>query len=165
MLKNIAIGSDPWAGQLHAFLSDLLQKRGHTVTEVNQVDTQRVPYYEVAKRVALEVSRSKDTVGIVLCGTGMGVSMVANKFPGISCALCENTLAAHRSRIFNNANVLAMGQLLTTNYIAEEIVTTFLNTDFRQGVETERGDEICTWHKAVAEMEKRLFVDNWQDQA
>jgi ribose 5-phosphate isomerase B len=163
--KPIIMGSDPWAWDLHRNLAERLSAAGHSVTEVNEPGGDRVPYYEVSKRVALAMHREPHAVGIMLCGTGMGVAMAANRFPGISCALCETTLAAHRARIFNNANALAMGQYFTTPYVAWEIVQTFLNTEFGEGVEKARTNEILTWHRAVSEMEQRLFVDDWQEKA
>jgi ribose 5-phosphate isomerase B len=132
------------------------------VTEVNQPGGERVAYHEIARRVAVGVAGLPDSRGIVLCGTGMGVSMVANRFPGISCALCETVFAAEKSRILNNANVLAMGEFITTGFVAEAIAKAFLTTDFLSGVESGLAAEIRGWHRAVRELESRIAVPDWQ---
>ena len=161
-MATIYMGSDPWAGELHAFLAERLRQAGHAVVEVNDPASPGVPYYEVARRLAVRVCRTEGAKGIVMCGTGMGVNMVSNKFPGISCAVCENTLAAHRARAFNNANVLALGAYMSTPYVAWEIVQVFLNTPFADGVDPDRAEEILSWHREVHEMEEHMFHCDWQ---
>ena len=71
--------------------------------------------------------------GIILCGTGMGVNIVANKFPGVYCGMCESVEAAKLCRSINNCNVLSLGGLLTTPYMAMKMVDIFLNTQFTHG--------------------------------
>jgi len=166
--ETIIIGSDPWAGRLHGHLADKLRRDGHEVAEVNDSADSRIPYYEIARRLAVEVSQrggpqdaERRVIGIVLCGTGMGVAMVANTFPGISCAVCENSLAAHRARAFNNANVLALGEYFTTPYVADEIVDCFLTTPFGDGVDADRAAEIRRWGEQVRRMEDRIFREDW----
>ncbi len=159
--EMVFVGSDPWARNLHKHVADLCRSLGHPTEEVNPPEGDRIPYYEIARRVAVNVSTHAGSFGIVLCGTGMGVSMVANTFPGVSCALCENVLAAERSRVLNNANVLAMGEFLTTPYVAGEIVKTFLNTQFLKGIEPELARQIQSWHRAVNDMKTRIMVSDW----
>lgn len=158
---TVVIGSDPWAWNLHKHIGAKCRAWSHSVEDVNQPDGDRTPYYEIARRVAVSVNRTPGSKGIVLCGTGMGVSMVANSFPGISCALCENAFAAEKSRILNNANVLAMGELVTTPFVAEEIVRAFLNTEFLKGIVPDLAAQIRSWHKAVAAMKDRIAVPDW----
>jgi len=160
--EKIFLGSDPWAADLHKHVAELCRSLGHPIEEVNAAGgDDRIPYHEIARRVAVNVSTHPGSFGIVLCGTGMGVSMVANTFPGVSCALCENVFAAERSRVLNNANVLAMGEFLSTPYVAGEIVKTFLDTEFLKGIEPDLGEQIKSWHRAVNEMEARVTVSDW----
>lgn len=162
-MKTIVMGSDPWAWSLHRHLAARCRAWGHQVQEVTQPEGDRTPYFEAARRVAVAMNGEPGAVGLVLCGTGMGVSMVANTFPGISCALCENTLAAERSRVLNNANVLAMGEFLTTPYVAEEILKVFLATEFLTGIPPELATQIRSWHKSVAAMKANITVPGWPD--
>ena len=161
-MKDIIIGSDPWAWNLHRQTCDLCRSLGHRVEEVNAPGSERTAYHEVARRVALKVAATPGSFGIVLCGSGMGVSMVANVFPGISCALCSDVFAAAQSRVLNNANVLAMGELMTTAHVAGEIVKAFLGTEFLSGVPPELGEMIKTWHHEVAELKVRYLVNDLQ---
>lgn len=159
--KTVFIGSDPWAGKLHKHVARVCKGLGHKVVEVNAAAGKRVAYHEIARRVAVGVSAHPGSFGIVLCGTGMGVSMVANMFPGISCALCENVFAAERARVLNNANVLAMGEFLTTPYVAGEIVKIFLGTEFLKGIKPGLGRQIRGWHTTVAAMKAALIPPGW----
>lgn len=160
--QTVYLGSDPWAADLHKHVAELCRSLGHPTEEVNVAGgADRISYHEIARRVAVNVSTHPGSFGIVLCGTGMGVSMVANTFPGISCALCENVFAAERSRVLNNANVLAMGEFLTTPYVAGEIAKTFLDTEFLKGIEPDLGEQIKSWHRAVNDMKARVMVPDW----
>ena len=162
--QTIYLGSDPWAADLHKHIAELCRSLEHPTEEVNVAGAaDRTAYQEIARRVAVNVSTHHGSFGIVLCGTGMGVSMVANMFPGISCALCENTFAAERSRVLNNANVLAMGEFVTTPYVAGEIVKAFLTTEFLDGIEPDLGEQIKGWHKAVNDMQARITVPSWEE--
>jgi len=158
--RKVFIGSDPWGRNLHKHVAELCRSLGCDTVELNAIDDD-TSYHEAARRVAINVSQNAGSFGIVLCGTGMGVSMVANIFPGISCALCENTFAAEKSRVLNNANVLAMGEFITTPFVAGEIVKTFFGTEFLAGIEPALADQIKSWHKAVREMKARIFVHDW----
>lgn len=160
-MATLYMGSDPWAGNLHRHLAGCCRAWGHEVHEVNTPGGERLPYYEIARRVAIDVVAHPESRGIVLCGTGMGVSMVANRFPGISCALCENVVAAEKSRILNNANVLAMGELMTTAFVAEQVAKVFLGTEFLHGIEPGLAAEIRGWHQAVRQLESRITAPGW----
>jgi ribose 5-phosphate isomerase B len=160
-MATLYIGSDPWAGNLHRHLAGCCRTWGHEVSEVNVPGGERIPYYEIARRVAVGVAAHPGSRGLVLCGTGMGVSMVANRFPGISCALCENVFAAEKSRILNNANVLAMGEFMTTAFVAEQVAKVFLTTEFLQGIEPALAAEIRGWHQAVRQLESRIAAPDW----
>ena len=121
MDKRIIIGADDSGFTLKEAVKEHLLKNGYDVTDVGTLSLDEpVVYYEVGRRVAKEVADKKFERGLLFCGTGMGVNLVANKFPGVYCGLCESVFAAKKCRIINNCNVLAMGEA-------------FLNTDFSYG--------------------------------
>lgn len=99
-------------------------------------------YPDFAKQAAIAVADGKCNKGIVICTTGIGVSIVANKVKGVRCALCINADMATRTRAHNDANMIAMGQIYVDNDTADEIVTAFLTTDFMGGRHQVRVDKI-----------------------
>ena len=101
-----------------------------------------VDYPDIAKAVCVPVAKDPTARGIVLCGTGLGISIASNKIKGIRCALCHETYTAKMSRMHNNANVLAMGGRTTGVEIAAEILRTWLTTDFAGGRHARRVDKI-----------------------
>ena len=92
--------------------------------------TDSVDYPEYARNVAEAVASGEADKGIVICTTGIGVSIVANKVKGIRAALCSETTSARLTRMHNDANVLALGGGIISTYLAKDIVDTFLTTDF-----------------------------------
>ncbi len=153
IFERVVIGSDPWAGNLHRHLAAWLREAAYEVEEVNTAGASSTPYYEIARSVGTRVAADPTTAGIVLCGTGMGIAMEANAVPGVSCALCEHPLTAEKSRVLNNANVLAMGEMVTTPMVAEAITRTFLTTEFGAGIAPELLAQIKTWHTAIRRWE------------
>jgi ribose 5-phosphate isomerase B len=93
---------------------------------------------DYAKKVALAVSEARFSKGILVCGSGIGMSMAANRFKGVRAALCADLLSARLSRQHNNANVLALGGRLIGDVLAFELVKTFLETQFEEGRHLER---------------------------
>ena len=102
-----------------------------------------VDYPEYAKKVAHAVAEGECEKGILICGTGIGISMAANKVKGIRAALCSDTHAAEMTRRHNNANILCLGGLVTEEKTALEIVDTFLKFDFEGGRHQRRIDQIA----------------------
>lgn len=130
-------------------LKDMLQKEGYEVLDCGCNGTESVDYPDYAKACALKVANGEADKGIVLCGTGIGISIAANKIPGIRCALCTDTTMAKLTREHNDANMLSMGQRTTGIETAKDIVHTFLETEFSQG---ERHKQRIA---KIAELEKR----------
>ena len=93
------------------------------------------PYYMVAPVVAEKISVKEYERGILICGTGMGMAIVANKYPGVYAAVCENTYAAEKCRAINDANILTMGGWITADFAGCAIVDKFLNTAFTENTE------------------------------
>ena len=106
---KITIGSDHGAVALKEEVKKVLAEFGVEVTDVGTFGTDSVDYPDIAEKVCADVVSNTADRGIVLCGTGIGISIAANKIKGIRCALCNDVFSAKMSREHNNANVLAMG--------------------------------------------------------
>lgn len=130
MSKRAIIACDPGAVSLKDSVKAHLEERGYEVDDVGSTVEAEVPYYEAGRRVGEAVSEKKYKLGFVLCGSGMGVNLVANMFPGVFCAVCESIYSAKLSRAVNDANVLAMGSNLVAPHLANKMVDAFLDTRF-----------------------------------
>ncbi|MCH3998720.1 MAG: ribose 5-phosphate isomerase B [Lachnospiraceae bacterium] len=133
----IAIGSDHGGFALKEAVIKHLQERGIEYRDFGCYDEKSVDYPKYARAVAECVAAGEAEKGIVICTTGIGVSIVANKVHGIRCALCSETTTARLTREHNDANVLAMGGGMIGPKIADEIVDVFLDTPF-SGLEKHR---------------------------
>lgn len=140
--SRLIIGCDHGAYPLKEIIRKFLNKQGFTVEDVGTHNEESVNYPDYGKMVSEAVSSGKFERGILLCGTGLGMSMVANRFPGIRAALCTGIFAADMSRRHNNANILVLGGRVTGDILALEIVKTWLNTPFEGGRHQERIDMI-----------------------
>ncbi len=129
----IAIGSDHAAYGLKEVVKQFLEEKGYEYKDVGTHGTESVHYPEYAGLVARSVASGECEKGILICGSGIGMSMAANKVRGVRAALCSEPLSASLSRQHNNANVLCMGARLIGEEMAKEIVTTWLTTPFSQG--------------------------------
>ena len=127
---KIAIGCDHGGYVLKVEVLKHLQEKGYEVTDFGCDSTDSVDYPEYARSVAKAVAAGEADKGIVICTTGIGVSIVANKVKGIRAALCSETTSARLTRMHNDANVLAMGGGIISTYLAKDIVDTFLETEF-----------------------------------
>ena len=127
---KITIGSDHGAVELNDAVKKVLQKLNVEFEDVGTFGTDSVDYPDIAEKVCAEVVSGKSERGIVLCGTGIGISIAANKIKGIRCALCNDVFSAKMSREHNNANVLAMGGRVLGFGVAGEIVRAWIETDF-----------------------------------
>ncbi len=126
----IAIGSDHGGFDLKELVKYHLDEKGIEYKDYGCGSYDSVDYPEYGKAVANAVARGECEQGIVICTTGIGISIVANKVPGIRCALCTDTTSARLTRSHNDANVLAMGGGIIGGNVALEIVDTFLETPF-----------------------------------
>ena len=142
-MEKIAIGSDHAGFRLKEFVKKLLRERGFEVIDVGTYSEERCHYPEYAKKVAQMVSNGEVPRGILVCGSGIGMSIVANKFKGVRAALCHNIYSAKFSRLHNDSNVLCLGGRVTGEDLTREIVETWLNTPFEGGRHSERLDIIA----------------------
>jgi ribose 5-phosphate isomerase B len=135
---RIIIGSDHAAYDLKERVKMFLIDKHIYIEDVGSFGKDSVDYPDYGIKVASEVSRGKFERGILMCGTGIGMSMVANKFPRVRAALCTDLFAAMMSRRHNNSNILVMGGRVTGDVLALEIVKTWLETPFEGGRHQER---------------------------
>ena len=127
---KITIGSDHGATELKDAVKKVLAEFKVEINDVGTFGNDAVDYPDIAEKVCAEVVSGNAERGIVLCGTGIGISIAANKIKGIRCALCNDVFSAKMSREHNNANVLAMGGRVLGIGPASEIVRAWLSTDF-----------------------------------
>ena len=139
---KITIGSDHGAVELKEEVKKILAEFGAEVKDVGTFGTASVDYPDIAEKVCADVVSGAAERGIVLCGTGLGISIAANKIKGIRCALCGDVYSAKMSREHNNANVLAMGGRVTGFGPAGEIVRAWMTTDFAGGRHERRVNKI-----------------------
>ena len=128
----LAIGSDHGGYALKREIMAHLDKRGIAYRDFGTYTADSCDYPVYAKAVAGAVACGECERGILICGTGIGVSITANKFPGIRCALCGDCFSAEATRQHNDANILALGARVTGPGLALKIVDTFLDTPFSQ---------------------------------
>ncbi len=136
--QSIVIGSDHAAFELKEKIKNFLLEYGLKVTDVGTASEDSVNYVEFGKKVARAVSQKEFNKGILLCGTGLGMSMTANRFPGVRAALCSDIFSARMSRLHNDSNILVMGGRVLGDILAFEIVKTWLETSFEGGRHLER---------------------------
>lgn len=141
---KIAIGSDHAGFALKEQLRDRLKKAGLEVADFGTNSPESTDYPDYAAAVTREVVEGKADRGILVCYTGVGMSIAANKVRGIRAALCMNADQAQLTRAHNNANVLALGAKYTPIEVAGEIVDTFLATEFEGGRHERRVGKIAS---------------------
>ena len=139
---NIAIGSDHGGFQLKEEIKKHLMKKNIKVEDFGTYSEDSCDYTDIALKVAEKVVEQEFDFGILICGTGIGISISANKVPGVRAALCSDTFSAHATRQHNDANILAMGQRVVGTGLALDIVDTFLNSSFEGDRHQRRIDKI-----------------------
>ena len=138
---RIAIGCDHRGIEFKQSVIKEVEKTGHTVRDFGSYTPDSVDYPDIAKAVGEAVISGEYDKGIAICGTGIGMSIAANKIKGIRAGLCHNAFCALRARQHNDANVLCMGSEIVTDEMPD-IVNTFLTTDFEGGRHRRRVDKM-----------------------
>lgn len=126
----IALGSDQAGYELKQVVKKHLEDRGLAYKDYGSYDAESVDYPVYGKKVAHAVANGECEKGILICGTGIGISIAANKVKGIRAALCSDCFSAEATRLHNDANILAFGARVVGPGLAEKIVDTFLDTEF-----------------------------------
>lgn len=130
---KIAIGSDHGGFEYKASIIKALQDKGYDIVDMGTYSPESCDYPIIAKKVARAVAKGDFEKGILVCGTGIGMSMAANKVKGIRAAVCGDTFSARATRAHNNANILCLGQRVVGEGLALDIVDIWLTTKFEGG--------------------------------
>lgn len=133
-MKKVALGCDPNAAELKMIIKQHLQELGYETKDYGSDDT---VYANVAIRVAEAVARGDHERGILICGTGIGVSIAANKVQGAYAALCSDAYSAERARKSNNANIMTMGSQVIGSELAKTLVTIWMRSEYTPGGRSE----------------------------
>ncbi len=133
LFKKVSLASDHAGFNLKERIKKFLIKKKIKVIDLGPKNNNSVDYPDYAKKVAKNVSSKKSNMGILVCGSGTGMAMSANKFKKIRAAVCYNKASTRLSRQHNNANIMALGARLTKNSDAIKLVNVFLNTKFEGG--------------------------------
>lgn len=147
---KIAIGCDHGGVELKEKIKKYLFEAGYETKDFGTNSNESCDYPDYAILVAEAVASKEFDFGILICGTGIGIGIAANKIPGIRAALCSDTFSAHATREHNDANILTIGQRVVGPGLALDIVKTFLNTKFEGGRHQNRIDKIT-------EIEKKYY--------
>lgn len=139
---KIAVGCDHAGLKVKNTIIDYLKDNGYEYTDVGTYTLDSCDYPDFANEVAIKVAQGDCDKGIIVCGTGIGVSIVANKVKGIRCAHCTDTFSAKACREHNNANVITFGDRITGIGIILDCVKLFLETEFLGGRHEKRVDKI-----------------------
>lgn len=135
---KIAIANDHAAVDMKNAVADMLKEEGYEVLNFGTDTNDSVDYPDYGVQAAHAVANGEADFGIVICGTGIGIGIAANKVPGIRCGLCKDVTDARLTREHNDANMLSMGARTTGLETAKDIVNTFLKTPFSNGVNHKR---------------------------
>lgn len=130
---EIYMASDHAGINLRQELAAMLTAEGHIVHDLGPGDAERVDYPDYGQKLAMAMKPFRDVYGVLVCGSGIGISIAANRFPWVRCALCHDVTTAKLSREHNDANVIAFGERLIGATTATEALKAFLTTEFEGG--------------------------------
>jgi len=130
---KIAIGSDHLGLELKNIIRDFLKEKEIEVNDFGTMSKEPIDYPDIAKKVAKAVAKGEYERGILVCGTGIGMAIAANKVKGIRAAVCHDLYSAERSRKSNNAQIMAIGALIIGPELAKKLVEVWLNSEFQGG--------------------------------
>ncbi len=131
--NTIVLSSDHGAIELRQTIAQHIRDKGWTAIDIGPLTAESTPYPKHAKEAAAQITAGKARFGIILCGTGQGIMMAANKVAGIRCGVCGDTFSARMIRAHNDANMLALGARVLGDSLAIEIVDAFLAQEFEGG--------------------------------
>ena len=144
---KIAIGNDHTAVELKKHISKYLEAKGYTVVNLGADTDEPSDYPLFGEKIGKAVASGECDLGVAICGTGIGISLAANKIKGVRAAVCSEPYSARLTRQHNNANIIAFGARVVTTEMAEKIVDEFLNAEFEGGRHQRRVDMISEIEK------------------
>ena len=144
---KIAIAADHGGFELKDSMVEYIKSLGNEVMDLGTNSADSVDYPDYAKKVCEEIQQENSDLGILICGTGIGMSLAANKFDGIRAACVSDVYSAKMSRNHNNANVLCIGARVIGDEVAKLIIKTFLENEFEAGRHQRRVDKIMAFEK------------------
>ena len=147
---RIAIGSDHRGFHLKRAVLPVFAELGHQHEDMGCPNPEPVDYPDVAAKVAAAVAKGEVDLGVLICGTGIGMSISANKVQGIRAALCAEPTSARMARQHNDANVLCMGGALLGEWLAREITVAYLTTEFEGGRHSRRLEKVAQLENGAA---------------
>lgn len=157
--EKILMGSDKGGFYLKEAIKEHLKEQGYEIEDVGTQDVENPKlYYEVGEAAGKKISSGEFKKGILVCGTGMGMAITANKFQGVYAAVCESTYAAERSREINDANILTMGAWMIGPVLGCAMADVFLNKGFTEGVDADRAAYLKKAKANFVEVEKKAFA-------
>ncbi|WHH61115.1 ribose 5-phosphate isomerase B [Petroclostridium sp. X23] len=142
---SIAIGCDEAAFGLKEKIVAYLKDNRYEVEDYGVYDTQPILYPDIAVKVAKAVADGKHERGILICGTGIGMAIAANKVPGIRAAVCHDPYSAERARKSNNAQIMTLGARVIGEELAKQLVSIWLNSEFQGGGSTAKVEKISEY--------------------
>ncbi len=142
MKEKIIIGSDHAGFPLKEKVKRWLEKEGYAVSDLGCFSAERCDYPDYAEKVAKKVAKSRNAIGMLFCGTGVGMSIAANKIRGIRAAVVYNEFTGRMAREHNNANIICLGARTTSFNKAKEAIKAFLNAEFQGGRHARRVKKI-----------------------
>ena len=153
---KLVIGADHGGVELKAEIRKYLDAQGYEYHDVGTFTSEAVDYPDIGQAAAEYIAQGKADLGIIICGTGIGISISANKVPGIRCALVSDVFSAKRTREHNNANMMALGARVIGPGLAIELVDAFLHTDFlkEEARHVKRVEKISAIEKKYSREEK-----------
>ena len=141
-MRRCYLATDHAGFALKAFVKDILSELDIETIDLGPINSDRVDYPDYAKKCALKVTKDKESFGILICGTGIGISIAANKIAGIRAALCHDHYTAQMARAHNDANILCFGERVVGKGVVEEMIKTFVTTPFEGGRHAKRVEKI-----------------------
>jgi len=141
-VEKIFLASDHGGFEAKEFAKKVLSELGFEIVDLGTNSTESVDYPEFGKKLAAEVAKSPNFYGVLACGTGIGISIAANRNPKIRCALCHNATEAALSREHNDANVVAFGGRILGKALIEDILRVFFDTEFAGGRHARRVEKL-----------------------
>ena len=144
---SIAIGCDEAGFALKEKIKEYLKSKGHEVEDYGVYNTDPVLYPDIAVKVAQAIAEDKHKRGVLICGTGIGMALTANKVPGIRAAVCHDPYSTERSRKSNDAQIMALGARVVGEELAKSLVSLWLNCEFEGGGSTKKVERIAEYEK------------------